>query len=429
MTTGTAVSSDAAEGDDGNMSTDSADGSGAARTPSRVRYALILGGLTAFGPLSIDMYLPALPTMTDDLHTTDATLQLTLTAFVIGLAVGQLVIGPVSDAFGRRKPLLIGMAVYVAASILAALSPTVEALIAARAIQALGAAAGIVVARATVRDLFAGKAMTRFFSMLMLVTGCAPILAPIAGGQILSWTSWRGVFLVLTGFGALLLVVITFVLPEPLPEHRRSKPGISSVARTYLSLLRERTFLGYALTAGLIFAALFAYISGSSFVLQGVYGLSAQQYSLVFGLNGLGIVILGQVNGRLAGRFDERNLLATGVLAATVGAVGMVASTFVGFGLLGLLIPLVFIVASIGLIMPNCMSLALANHPNTAGSASALLGVLQFIVGGLAAPLVSIGGKDTAVPMAVTMAGFALLALLAFSTLTRPRAAPELATA
>lgn len=424
MTTSTAVRT--GTGGDSADSSDSAGETGH-KAPNRVRYALILGGLTAFGPLSIDMYLPALPTMTGDLHTTDSTLQLTLTAFVIGLALGQLVIGPMSDAFGRRKPLLVGITIYVLASVLAAVSPTVEVLIAARALQAIGAAAGIVVARATVRDLFAGKAMTKFFSMLMLVTGCAPILAPIVGGQVLNWTSWRGVFLVLTGFGAVLLVVITFALPEPLPRHRRSKPGISSVARTYLGLLAERNFLGYALTAGMIFAALFAYISGSSFVLQGVYGLSPQEYSIVFGLNGLGIVIVGQINGRIVGRFEERTLLATGVLIATAGALGMVAATVLGLGLAGLLVPLVFIVASVGLIMPNSMSLALANHPNTAGSASALLGVLQFIVGGLAAPLVSLGGKDTAVPMTVTMAGFGLLALLAFSALTRRQETRELA--
>src|SRR5699024_10186667 len=188
--------------------------------PKRVKYALLLGGLTAFGPLSIDMYLPSLPTMTGDLATDEGTLQFTLTAFVVGLALGQLVVGPISDSFGRRRPLLIGLAVYVGASIIAAQASAVELLIAVRFIQALGAAAGVVIARAAVRDLFSGTAMTKFFSMLMLVTGCAPILAPIMGGQILHWTSWRGVFWVLTGFGTLLLALIAFTLPEPLPRQR-----------------------------------------------------------------------------------------------------------------------------------------------------------------------------------------------------------------
>lgn len=407
------------------MATGTAVRSGAPPTqqdpPKRLKYALLLGGLTAFGPLSIDMYLPALPTMTSALSTTDAMLQLTLTTFVIGLAAGQLIVGPLSDTFGRRMPLLAGVAIYVGASVVAALSPSVEVLIAARFVQALGAAAGIVTARATVRDLFSGTAMTKFFSMLMLVVGCAPILAPIIGGQILNWTSWRGVFWLLTAFGALLFVVIAFALPEPLPRRRRSAAGMASVLRTYGTLLRERSFLGYALTSGLIFAALFAYISGSSFVLQGIYGLSAQEYSFVFGAGGIGIVVMGQINGRIVGRFTERSLLATGVSVAALGSCCMVLAAVLGLGMIALLVPLIFVVSCVGLIMPNSMSLALANHPNTAGSASALLGVLQFAVGGISAPLVSLGGKDTAVPMAVTMAAFALAALLAFYTLTRSR--------
>jgi len=387
--------------------------------PKRVKYALLLGGLTAFGPLSIDMYLPSLPTMTDDLSTTDGTLQLTLTAFVVGLALGQLVVGPLSDSFGRRKPLLLGLLVYVGASVVAAQTSDVGMLIAFRFVQALGAAAGVVIARATVRDLFSGTAMTKFFSMLMLVTGCAPILAPILGGQILNWTSWRGVFWVLTGFGALLLTLIAFTLPEPLPRQRRSVAGVAEVGRTYLALLRERNFLGYALTAGLVFAALFAYISGSSFVLQEVFGLSAQTYSLVFGAGGIGIVVMGQVNARLVGRFTERGLLATGVSVATLGAVMMVLAATFQLGMLALLIPLGFVVSSVGLVMPNCMSLALAGHPDTAGSAAALLGVFQFAIGGISAPLVSLGGKDTALPMTLTMALFGVLALVAFRGLTR----------
>lgn len=410
MATGTALRSD------GESAAEAAQHS----LPKRVKYALLLGGLTAFGPLSIDMYLPALPTMTGDLHTNDGTLQLTLTAFVVGLALGQLMVGPLSDSFGRRKPLLIGLVVYVAASVVAAQTSVVEVLIAVRFVQALGAAAGIVIARATVRDLFSGTAMTKFFSMLMLVTGCAPILAPILGGQILNWTSWRGVFWVLTGFGTVLLATIAVTLPEPLPKQRRTTMGFAQVARTYAALLRERNFLGYALTAGLVFAALFAYISGSSFVLQDVFGLSAQTYSYVFGAGGIGIVVMGQVNARLVGHFSERGLLATGVTVATVGAWLMLAASVFQLGMLALLIPLGFVVSSIGLVMPNCMSLALTNHPEAAGSASALLGVFQFAVGGISAPLVSLGGK-TAVPMTLTMAVFGLVALLAFRVLTQRR--------
>nr|WP_245900763.1 Bcr/CflA family multidrug efflux MFS transporter [Prauserella shujinwangii] len=390
-----------------------------------MRYALVLGGLTAFGPLSVDMYLPALPSMAADLGTTDATLQLTLSSFIVGLALGQLVIGPLSDALGRRRPLLVGIAIYVAASVLCAVSPSAELLIAARAVQAVGAAAGIVVARATVRDLFSGTAMTRFFSMLMLVTGLAPILAPVLGGQVLTWTSWRGVFLTLTAFGALLLAVAAFALPEPLPPHLRSPARLGRVLRTYGALLRDRAFLGYALAAGMIFAAMFSYIAGSSFVLQGVYGLSPQEYSVVFGVNGAGIVLAGQVNGRIVGRVQERTLLATGLFMATLGSAALVIAALLGLGLPGLLPPLFLVVSSIGLIMPNSNSLALANHPRSAGSASALLGVVQFVIGGAASPLVGVFGEDSAVPMATIMASFGVLSLASFLFLAgRPASAP-----
>ncbi|WP_020422521.1 Bcr/CflA family multidrug efflux MFS transporter [Amycolatopsis sp. ATCC 39116] len=392
------------------------------RTPGTLRYALILGGLSAFAPLSIDMYLPALPRMADDLRSSAPTLQLTLTAFIIGLALGQLIAGPLSDSLGRRRPLLAGLVLYAVASVLCAVSPTAELLIVGRSVQALGAAAGMVIARACVRDLFAGTAMTKFFSMLMLVSGLAPILAPVIGGQVLRLTSWRGVFVVLAVFGAVLLVAAALAMPETLPAERRRPARIGSTLRGYGVLLRDRSFVGYALSAGLMFAGLFAYISASSFVLQDVYGLSPQEYSLVFGANGLGIVIAGQVNGRIVGRVRERTLLTVGLSASAAGGVGVLAAALAGLPLGVLLAPLLVMVSSIGLVMPNASSLALAEHPHNAGAASALLGVMQFVVGGLATPLVSIGGEASAVPMGVVMAAFAVVALVVFGTLTRRRA-------
>jgi DHA1 family bicyclomycin/chloramphenicol resistance-like MFS transporter len=387
------------------------------------RRALILGGLSAFAPLSIDMYLPALPSMTGDFHTSDTTLQLTLTAFVIGLAVGQLVLGPLSDALGRRKPLLAGLALYVLGSVLCAISPSPELLITARVVQAIGAAAGIVISRAVVRDLYSGTAMTRYFSTLMLINGVAPILAPVLGGQILRLTSWRGVFVVLTVFGALLLAAVALSLPEPLPAGLRTPARPRSILRAYGHLLTDRGFLGYTLACGLMFAGLFAYVSGSSFVLQGVYGLSPQAFSLVFGLNGVGIVLAGQLNRRIVGRFGERALLRSGLLSSFAGGLGVLLAVVVHLGLVGLLIPLFVLVASIGLVMPNASSLALAEHAKNAGSASALLGVLQFIIGGLATPLVGLGGPGTALPMVIVMASFSTLALLAFLFLAPRRSA------
>ncbi|WP_326955313.1 multidrug effflux MFS transporter [Amycolatopsis sp. NBC_01286] len=387
---------------------------------AQLKFVLILGGLSAFGPLSIDMYLPALPQMAGDLHAADTTVQLTLSAFIVGLAVGQLVLGPLSDALGRRGPLLVGLVLYVVGSVLCAVSPDAWLLVAARGVQSLGAAAGIVIARAAVRDLYSGTAMTKFFSTLMLVSGLAPILAPLIGGQLLNWTSWRGVFVVLTVFGALLLAVVAFAMPEPLPVSRRSPARLGRVMKTYGRLAVDRTFAGYALASGLLFASMFAYISGSSFALQGVYGLSPQAYSVVFGANGVGIVLAGQLNGRLVGRVPERTLLLAGLLLGALGGVLVLVSALAHLPLAALLVSLFLLVSSIGLVMPNASSLALAEHARSAGAASALLGVLQFVVGGVATPLVGLGGPGTAVPMAATIAGFALLALVAFLTLTRP---------
>lgn len=394
--------------------------------PSRraqLKFVLILGGLTAFGPLSIDMYLPALPRMAADLRATDSTVQLTLSAFIVGLALGQLVLGPLSDALGRRRPLLAGLTLYVVGSVLCAVSPDAWLLVGARFVQSLGAAAGIVIARATVRDLFSGTAMTKFFSTLMLVSGLAPILAPLIGGQLLTWTSWRGVFVVLTAFGALLLAVVVFFLPEPSPS--RSPLRLGRVMRTYGRLALDRSFAGYALASGLLFASMFAYISGSSFALQGVYGLSPQAYSVVFGLNGVGIVLAGQLNGRLVGRVRERALLLSGLLLGVTGGALVLLSAWARLPLPVLLVSLFLLVSSIGLVMPNASSLALASHARSAGAASALLGVLQFVVGAVATPLVGLGGPGTAVPMAATMAGFAVLALVAYLTLARPVVSEE----
>ncbi|HWO66266.1 MAG TPA: multidrug effflux MFS transporter [Umezawaea sp.] len=390
--------------------------------PTVLRLALVLGGLTAFGPLSIDMYLPAMPQMAGDLHAADATVQLTLTSFIIGLALGQLVVGPLSDSLGRRRPLLIGLALYVVGSVLCAISPTSGVLIAARAVQAVGAAAGLVIARAVVRDRYSGVEMARFFSTLMLVNGVAPVLAPVIGAQLLTFTSWRGVFVTLAVIGSVLLTVVVLLLPESLPADLRTPARPGAVVRTYVRLVTQRSFVGYALASGLMFAAMFAYISGSSFALQGVYGLSPQQFSLVFGLNGVGIILAGFVNRRLVGRFSEHALLHSGLLLAAVSGLSVLAAVFLGLGLIGLLVPLFFLVSAIGLVMPNATSLALADQARSAGSASALLGVLQFVIGGgLATPLVGLGGPGTALPMAAVIAGFSVLALLVSLAFNRPR--------
>jgi len=384
-----------------------------------VQLILILGALSAFGPLSIDMYLPALPALTRAFGASASETQLTLSACLLGLALGQTISGPLSDALGRRRPLLIGLACYALASLLCALAPSVFALAALRLVQGVAGAAGIVIARAVVRDLHSGIAVARFFSLLMLVNGLAPILAPVFGGQLLRYTSWRGVFVTLAIIGILLFLAAATGLRETLPAGRRQTGGIRTTLTTFRGLLTDHAFLGYALSCGLAFAAMFAYISGSSFVLQDIYGVSPQGFSLIFGSNALGLVVAGQVNGRLVGRVPPVRLLAAGLTTSAAGAVALLVVVISGVGLVGVLPSLFVVVASLGFVMPNAAALALSGHQRTAGSASALLGVLQYAIGAAAAPLVGIAGADTAVPMALVIATLGVCALAALMLLGR----------
>ncbi|MBO2436091.1 multidrug effflux MFS transporter [Actinomadura nitritigenes] len=362
-------------------------------------------------PLSIDMYLPALPRVASDLSTGAVQAQLTLTACVAGLAVGQAVAGPLSDALGRRRPLLAGLAAYAVASLLCVAAPNVETLITLRVVQGAAGAAGIVIARAVVRDLYDGAAAARFFSSLMLVNGLAPILAPVIGGQLLRVMPWPGVFGVLTGIGVALLLATLAGLGETLPPERRETGGLRATARTFGALARDRSFTGPALALALAFAAMFTYISGSPFVLQDVYHLSPQAFSVAFGVNSLGIVAAGQVGGRLAGRVPLGRLMAAGLATVAAGGLLLLGAVLAGGGLPAVL-PALFLVASgQGLIMPNATALALAGRPpRVTGSASALLGLSQFALGGAAGPLAGIAGPRTAVPMAVAIAVLSLLA-------------------
>lgn len=370
----------------------------------RLWMALVLGALASFGPLSIDMYLPALPTLADDLHTTTSLAQLSLTFCLLGLSLGQLLAGPLSDVRGRRKPLMVGLLVYTVASLLCAFSPSIWALIILRFIQGFAGAAGIVISRAIVRDMYSGTELTKFFSLLMLVNGVAPIFAPIAGGQLLRATAWPGVFIVLSLFGVLMLVAVLFGLPETLPAHRRSKGGIGNTLRTFRSLASDRMFMGYALSQGLVIAAMFAYISGSPFVIQNIFGASPQMYSMFFAINGLGIIIAGQVTGRLAGKLGEKKLLVSGLVLAMLGGVTLLTMILIGAGLVAILVPLFFVVSSVGIVSATSFALAMQNQAQAAGSASALLGLLSFIAGGVVAPLVGLGGSGTAVPMGIVIA-------------------------
>ncbi|MFI1965344.1 Bcr/CflA family multidrug efflux MFS transporter [Streptomyces pathocidini] len=385
---------------------------------------LILGGLTALAPLSMDMYLPALPEVTGSLHSPAATVQLTLTGCLAGMALGQLIVGPMSDRWGRKRPLLAGMAIYVLATAACAFAPTVELLIAFRLVQGLAGASGIVIARAVVRDLYEGVAMARFFSTLMLVSGVAPIVAPLIGGQVLRVTDWRGVFYVLTGIGVVLTLIVARWLRETLPPEKRHGGGLGAALRTMRGLLGERVFAGYMLTGGLAFAALFAYISASPFVVQEIYGASPQTYSLLFGLNSIGLIVAGQVNGRiLMGRVSLDKVLGFGLVVIVLAAIALLlmsAGVFGEVGLVPIATGLFFLMSAMGLALPNTNALALMRTPHAAGSASALIGTSSFLVGAIASPLVGVAGEDTAVPMALVQVCCGAAALACFLGLCRP---------
>ncbi|MDO0932653.1 multidrug effflux MFS transporter [Streptomyces sp. DG2A-72] len=385
---------------------------------------LILGGMTAVPPLTMDMYLPALPQVTESLHAPAATVQLTLTACLAGMALGQLVVGPMSDKWGRRRPLLIGLAVYIVATALCALAPTVEALVAFRLAQGLAGAAGIVIARAVVRDLYDGMDMARFLSTLMLISGVAPIVAPLIGGQILQVTDWRGVFVVLTVVGVALAAVVWAKLPETLPPDERHDGGVGETLRSMRRLLANRAFSGYMIAGGFAFASLFAYISASPFVIQEIYGASPQTFSVLFGINSVGLIAVGQINGKaLVGRFDLDKVLAVGLVIVIAAATALLLMSLDVFGEVGLVpvaTALFVLMSAMGITLPNTQALALMRTRRAAGSASALLGTSSFLIGAIASPLVGIAGEDTAVPMAVVQLAAALVALACFVGMCRP---------
>lgn len=380
------------------------------------KFVLVLGALIAIGPLTIDTYLPAMPTIAGELSATESQVQGTLTGILLGMGLGQLLVGPLADAVGRRGPLIAGLGLHIVASLFCAWAPTVELLTAGRVLQGLGNAAVSVVAMATVRDLFTGSAAATLLSRLMLVMGIAPIVAPTIGGAVLAHTSWRGVFVLVSLAGVVLMAIAALALRETLPVERRRRLRPMPVLRTYGSLLRDRTFVGLVLISGLMFATLFSYIGGSSFVLQEIYGLSVAEFGLAFGLNSLGFLTGSQLNPFLLRRLGPREIVRAGVSIAAVSSLVMLAAAVTGVGGLPLILgALWFLLFACGLTLPNTPALALTRHGEAAGTAAALLGASQFVIGGAAAPLIGAMGSDSAVPMALVMActagGAALVSL------------------
>ena len=381
---------------------------------------VILGALSAFGPLSMDMYLPGLPSLTRQLDASASTGQLTLTGCMLGIALGQLIAGPVSDSLGRRRPLLAGLVGYTAASAACAFAPSIWTLIVLRLMQGLAGGVGVVIARAIVRDLFDGTTAARMFAALMMVTGVAPVFAPLVGGQALAVTSWRGIFILLTAIGVPLFLVTLRRVPETLPPERRHGGGLGATLRTFRRLLRDRRFSPYAVSFSLSFAAMFAYIAGSSFVLEDVYGASPQVFSIVFAVNSAGLIAMSQVSAHLVGRVGPAFLLRCGLGAVALASAAtlLVTVTHAGLGLL--LVCLFVLLAGNGLVLPNGTAAAMAEQPQALGSASALLGLGQFGCGAAVAPLVGLAGSHDALPMAIVISVCGVSAF-AFNQIFAPR--------
>jgi DHA1 family bicyclomycin/chloramphenicol resistance-like MFS transporter len=381
---------------------------------------VVLGLLTMFGPLSLDLYLPALPQLADDLGTSASAAQLSITACLVGLAVGQLVAGPLSDRLGRRRPLIVGLLAYVVASVACALAPSVMVLVALRLVQGLAGAAGIVISRAIARDLYSGRELMIFFSRLLLIAGLAPVVAPILGGQLSRIMSWRGIFGVLAGFGAVLLLAGWFGLRETLPPERRIVGRFHLTLQGYNTLVHDRFFVGCALSSGLAGASMFAYIAGSTFVLQRIYGMSPQAFSLVFGCISLGLVAAAQGGARLALVWPLTRVLALGLTINLTGATALLVTVITGLPLAALIGALVIMVCAVGVIFPTANALAMADYPDLAGTASSLQGLSQFVFGAVAAPLVGIAGEHTALPLGIVTTTVSLCAMASFVGLVFP---------
>ncbi|MEC4561946.1 multidrug effflux MFS transporter [Pseudomonas inefficax] len=368
-----------------------------------LRMVLILGALSAFGPLAIDFYLPAFPAMAQAFATDEKHVQATLAAYFLGLSIGQLAYGPVADRFGRRKPLMFGVTLFTLASLACAYAPNLDTLVLARFVQALGGCAGMVLSRAIVSDKCDPVASAKVFSQLMLVMGLAPILAPMLGGVLVNVAGWQSIFLALSLFSAACLLAVSLGLPESLPEHIPRQP-LSGALRQYLRLFADRVFIGHALTGGIAIAGMFAYIAGSPFVFIKLYGVPAEHYGWLFGTNAAGFILVAQVNARLLAKRGPAFLLARAVwlyLAAGLVLLGVAAMR--PTQLWPLLVPLFVCISSLGCIIPNASACAMSGQGARAGSASALMGCLQFSVAAGAAALVGLLHDGSAVPMALVI--------------------------
>lgn len=392
----------------------------------RLTYIFVLGALTALGPFTVDMYLPAFPAVEAEFASSTSAVQLTLAATMVGFALGQLIVGPWSDRVGRRRPLILATAVHLVATLAVAVAPTIELLIALRVLQGLGAAAGSVVAMAVVRDLFTGVPMVRMLSRLALVGGLAPVIAPLVGSQLMLVMSWRGTFVVLAAFSAVVLVLTALFVVETLPPERRRVAGHATTLQRFRVLLTDRAFVGTVLMAGMNFSGLFAYLAFSPFLFQQVHTLDAQQYGLLFAVNSVGVIIGVQTASFLARFVGPQWILAGANTLAIAAATTIVALDLAGAGFVGVVVPLFFFVMSCGFSFPCLTALALARHGAEAGTAAALLGAANFGFAAAISPIVGLFGASRALPMGAVMLACAVVGAVMLWIVVRPRTVPAL---
>lgn len=380
---------------------------------AKVSFILVvfLGMLTAITPLATDLYLPALPIMPGELNTTASNIQMTIGIMTFGVAIGQLFGGPISDTMGRKLPLIIGNLLCVISGIICAYAPSIEILLLGRFLQGLTGSVGIVISKAIARDFASGQELTKLFALLMMVNGLAPVLAPLVGGQLLLFTTWRVIFVILALFSTILLVG-SFLFRESLPKEKRITGGIGTAAKNYIKLIKDKPFLGQTLIQLFAFGAFFSYISGSSFVYQNIFQLSAQKFSYLFGINSCGIILASAISGRISNVITSKQLLTFSLWQLTIGSLLFLVAMLLEWPLIPVTIILFFTVCTVSLFGSASFSMAMTSYGKMAGSASAILGFASMFAAGIVSPLVGIGGDHTGIPMGITMLVCAVLSLL-----------------
>ena len=383
------------------------------KNSAKVPFILVifLGMLTAITPLATDLYLPALPIMPGELNTTASNIQMTIGVMTFGVAIGQLFGGPISDTMGRKLPLIIGNLLCVISGIICAYASSIEILLLGRFLQGLTGSVGVVISKAIARDFASGQELTKLFALLMMVNGLAPVLAPLVGGQLLLFTTWRIIFVILAVFSAILLVG-SFLFRESLPKEKRITGGIGTAAKNYIKLIKDKPFLGQTLIQLFAFGAFFSYISGSSFVYQNIFQLSAQEFSYLFGINSCGIILASAISGRISNVITSKQLLTFSLWQLTIGSLLFLVAMLLEWPLIPVTIILFFTVCTVSLFGSASFSMAMTSYGEMAGSASAILGFASMFAAGIVSPLVGIGGDHTGIPMGITMLVCAALSLL-----------------